>query len=110
MRGAAIAALAAFLSLPAYAQQALDLFTKPEKGNCIACHQLPPGVGPESRNDVGPRLEVERMRALGREKIRAILEDPTKEKPDSVMPPFGRHRILEKAEIDRLTDFLNALR
>ena len=98
-----------FLAAPAFGQEALELFVKLDKGNCIACHQLPEGTGPATRNDVGPRLTGERMRALGKEELRAIIDDATKRSPDSVMPPFGRHRILDAREIDRLTEYLHAL-
>ena len=106
------AALALTLAaLPALAQQrdALDLFVKPEKGYCIACHALPAGIGPETRSDVGPALAGERMRALGREALREIIRDPTRRNPQTLMPPFGTHRILAPAEIDRLVEFLHAL-
>jgi len=49
------------------------------------------------------------MRALGRAKLREVIEDPTKANPDTVMPPYGRHRILEPAEIQKLVEFLLAL-
>jgi len=96
---------------PASAQEirALDLFVRPDKGHCIACHQLPPGIGPETRADVGPRLEGARMRELGRAAVREILVDATKRNPDTVMPPYGRHRILAAPEIERLAEFLDAL-
>ena len=96
---------------PATAQEtpALELFVRPEKGHCLACHQLPAGAGPETRADLGPRLEGARMRSLGREALRELLADPTKRNPDTVMPPYGRHRILSAREIDRLAEFLHAL-
>ena len=37
------------------------------------------------------------------------LVDPTRVNPDTVMPPFGRHRLLDAAEIERLAQFLEAL-
>jgi sulfur-oxidizing protein SoxX len=49
------------------------------------------------------------MRALGRERLRELLEDATRANPDSVMPPFGHHRILDASEISRLVEFLHAL-
>ena len=104
--------LAAFLAAaPASAQEprALDLFVRPDKGHCIACHQLPQGSGPESRADVGPRLEGTRMRELGRAALREILDDATKRNSDTLMPPYGRHRILAAPEIERLAEFLHAL-
>jgi L-cysteine S-thiosulfotransferase len=88
---------------------ALDLFVRADKGNCIACHQLPAGAGPATRADLGPRLEGARMRALGRAALRQAIVDPTRANPDTVMPPFGRHRLLDAAEIDRLVQFLEAL-
>jgi len=50
-----IALAAVLAALPATGQEtALDLFVRPDKGHCIACHQLPAGVGPQTRADVGP--------------------------------------------------------
>ena len=102
---------AATLVLPCAAQQppAPEAFVSPQKGHCIACHQVPQGSGPSTRADLGPALTGERMRALGKPRIRAIIEDPTRANPDTVMPPFGRHRILEPAEIQRLVEYLHAL-
>jgi sulfur-oxidizing protein SoxX len=98
------------LALPAGAQDsALDLFARSDKGNCIACHQLPQGLGPATRADLGPRLEGSRMRSLGKPGLREVISDPTRANPDTLMPPFGRHRLLEPAEIERLVEFLHAL-
>ncbi|HYC37130.1 MAG TPA: c-type cytochrome [Usitatibacter sp.] len=97
--------------LDAAAQQptAAELFAMPDKGHCSACHQLPAGIAPASRADLGPPLSGARMRELGKPRMRALLDDPMTENPDTVMPPFGRHRILDAAEIDRLVEFLHAL-
>jgi len=111
MRGAALAALACALSLPAAAAPpaAVDLFTRADKGHCIACHQVPAGAGPATRSDLGPRLEGARMRELGRARLRELIVDPTRLNPDTVMPPYGRHHILDAGEIDRLVEYLHAL-
>jgi L-cysteine S-thiosulfotransferase len=103
--------LAAFVPPGASARDAsaLDLYVQPEKGHCIACHQLPPGAGPATRSDLGPPLTGERMRALGKPGLRAVLEDPTAANPQTPMPPYGRHLILDAREIDRLVEFLLAL-
>jgi sulfur-oxidizing protein SoxX len=109
-RIAAILALACGIATSAMAQvPARELFIRADKGHCIGCHQLPAGAGPETRADLGPKLEGERMRALGRAALRQALVDPTRANPDTVMPPFGRHRLLDAAEIDRLVEFLHAL-
>ena len=99
-------------ALPVMAQVAKpppDSFTRAEQGNCISCHQLPAGAGPGTRADLGPALEGARMRALGRARIREIIEDPTQENPETVMPPFGRHRILDRAQVNALVEYLHAL-
>jgi hypothetical protein len=49
------------------------------------------------------------MRALGRDALRALIHDPTRANAATVMTPYGRHRILDNAEIDRLVDYLHAL-
>ncbi|MGE5094463.1 MAG: sulfur oxidation c-type cytochrome SoxA [Betaproteobacteria bacterium] len=85
-----------------------DVFTRPDKGNCIACHQVPGSLG-RSGGDVGPPLSGARMRELGAAKLREIVEDPMKANPDTAMPPFGRHRILDAAELTRIVQFLQAL-
>jgi sulfur-oxidizing protein SoxX len=93
----------------AQAQQGLELFVRTDKGNCIACHQVAQGAGPETRSNLGPRLEGPRMRALGRAALRDVIVDPTRANPDTVMTPYGRHHVLEPAEIDRVVEYLHAL-
>jgi len=99
----------AALSAAAQGPAAPAAFVQRDKGNCVACHQLPEGASPVSRADLGPRLTGARMRELGRAKLRELLQDPTRANPNTLMPPFGRHRILEPAEIDRLVEYLHAL-
>ena len=109
-RGFLLVLLAASpLAHPQDAPAALDLFVKRDKGHCIACHQIPAGSGAETRNDVGPPLAGARMRELGREALRDVLDDPTRRNPESVMPPYGRHRLLDPREIEQLVNFLHAL-
>ena len=107
----ALAVLAAGGALSVFAQAVAppDVFTRADKGHCIACHQVPAGAGPETRSNLGPRLEGTRMRELGREQLRALIHDPTGANAATVMTPYGRHRILDRAEIDRLVDYLHAL-
>lgn len=110
MRRLAMLAVLAGTALPAWAQEsAADLFRRPEKGDCLACHQVPAVPALATRSDLGPALTGERMRALGKAKLREVIVDPTQANPATVMPPFGRHNILEAGEIQRLVDFLHAL-
>jgi sulfur-oxidizing protein SoxX len=108
---AVLAVTLAAIAFPARAQKsaAPEAFLRVDKGHCIACHQLPEGIWPATRADLGPRLEGARMRALGRAKLRELLQDPTRSNPDTLMPPYGRHRILEADEIERLVEYLHAL-
>lgn len=108
---AVLALLACGIPYASWAQlpSAVDLFVRSDKGHCIACHQVAKDAGPETRADLGPRLEGQRMREIGRKGLREILVDPTRANPDTVMPPYGRHRLLAPAEIDRLVEYLHAL-
>ena len=110
----ATTAVAASLAVAAFSATAREpagseLFVLADKGNCIACHQVPAGAGPATRADLGPRLEGSRMRAIGPERLRSLVADPMQANPETVMPPFGRHRILERGEIQRIVDYLRAL-
>ena len=98
-------------SLPAWSQVEAGraLFADPRKGDCLACHQVPEGAGPASRADVGPRLDGTRLKGWDAPRLRALLDDPQRIDPDTVKPPYGRHRILEPAEIDRIVEYLRAL-
>ena len=103
----ALATLA--LSAAAQSPSAPPAFVQRDKGHCVACHQVPEGAGPATRADLGPRLAGPRMRELGRARLRELIADPTRANPDTVMPPFGKHRILDPTEIDRLVEYLHAL-
>jgi sulfur-oxidizing protein SoxX len=89
--------------------QGLELFIRPDKGYCIACHQVPVKAGPETRSNVGPALTGARMRTLGSKAIHELLQDPMRANPETVMPPYGRHHILDDHEIDLVTEYLLAL-
>jgi sulfur-oxidizing protein SoxX len=106
-----LAAAAAMTAAAAWGQAPAgrDIFIRPDKGNCIACHQVPEGSGPAVRADVGPRLDAARLKGWDRARLREILDDPMRANPDTVMPPYGRHRLLDAGEIERVIDFLHAL-
>jgi sulfur-oxidizing protein SoxX len=106
---AGLAALAIAPAVQAQPEQGLELFVRPDKGHCVACHQVPQGAGPATRSNVGPALTGTRMRELGAAALRELLRDPTRAHPDTSMPPYGRHRILDEREIQRVTEYLLAL-
>jgi len=85
-----------------------DGFTRPDKGNCLACHEVPASVGKPGGN-VGPALTGSRMRELGAARLRELMEDPMRFNGNTTMPPFGRHQILTRVEIDAIARVLQAL-
>lgn len=112
MRGAMLALLlaASGTAVPVKAQLAegAAIFNRADKGHCSACHDT--GEIPEGApRDVGPALGAARMRELGRPALLALLEDPMRANPATVMPPYGRHGILDEREISLVVDYLLAL-
>jgi L-cysteine S-thiosulfotransferase len=92
------------------AAQGRELFMRKDKGNCIACHEVPSDPAIATRATVGPALSGIRDRLPDRSAVREILLDPARRNPATLMPPYGRHRILVDAEIEHLVDYLHALR
>jgi sulfur-oxidizing protein SoxX len=76
------------------------------KGNCLTCHEIKGGDLPGS---IGPKLENIKNKYPDRNDLVAILSDETKRNPLTVMPPFGRNRILTEQEINAIVDFLQTL-
>ena len=66
------------------------------KGNCLTCHVIKGGDLPGT---IGPELK----------ELIAIVTDETQRNPLTVMPPFGRNRILTEQEINAIVDFLQTL-
>ena len=76
------------------------------KGNCLTCHVIKGGDLPGS---IGPELVDIKSKYPNRDELVAILFDETKRNPLTVMPPFGRNRILTDKEINAVVDFLQTL-
>jgi L-cysteine S-thiosulfotransferase len=76
------------------------------KGNCLTCHVIKGGDLPGS---IGPELSGIKQKYPDRKDLVAIVNDETKRNPLTVMPPFGRNRILTEQEIDAIVDFLQTL-
>lgn len=80
-----------------------------KKGNCLACHVIPGEPKVEAAGNIGPPLVNIKQRFPDRAKLRAQIWDATVANPDSVMPPFGRNKILTEQEIDRVADYIHGL-
>ena len=76
------------------------------KGNCLTCHVIKGGDLPGT---IGPELKDIKSKYPERSDLVAILTDETKRNPQTVMPPFGRNRILTEQEINAIVDFLQTL-
>lgn len=77
-----------------------------KKGNCLACHHI---AGGELAGDIGPPLVGMQARFPDKAKLRAQIWDPTAVNVNSMMPPFGRHKVLTEDEIDKVLEFIYTL-
>lgn len=78
-------------------------------GNCVACHAMPTVSGVEDPGDIGPPLVAMSARFPNKAALRAQIWDATVLHPNTVMPPFGKHKILTEKQIDEVTDFVYGL-
>lgn len=85
------------------------LFNDSRKGNCSACHATvfdPPAT---LGKQIGPSLAGAKARYPDRNKLRDIVFDAAKTWPNTSMPPYGRHRILNDREIDAVIAYVETL-
>jgi L-cysteine S-thiosulfotransferase len=113
MKSAVMLLLALFAGIaasPARAQSAVSegqrLAFDRSKGNCLTCHEIKGGDLPGT---IGPALKGIKSKYPDRNELVAILTDETTRNPLTVMPPFGRNRILTEQEINAIVDFLQTL-
>jgi L-cysteine S-thiosulfotransferase len=101
---------AAVIAGPVHAQSAVadgkKLAFDRSKGNCLTCHVIKGGEYPGT---LGPELVDIKSKYPNRDELVAIVFDETKRNPLTVMPPFGRNRILNAKEIEAVVDFLQTL-
>ena len=76
------------------------------KGNCLTCHIIKGGDLPGT---IGPELKDIKSKYPDRNELVAIIFDETKRNAQTMMPPFGRNRILTEQEISAIVDFLQTL-
>jgi len=79
------------------------------KGNCLACHAMPTDPGAITSADIGPPLVDLRARFPDRRQLQRQIWDASVANPDTIMPPFGKNRILSAEEIDLIVDYLYTL-
>lgn len=106
---AALTGLIATAPVPAQLLTGRELAHSQERGNCLACHRMPADSGAQTEADMGPVLEHMRERFPDRQRLRQRIWDARAFNPDTIMPPYGRHRILTEEEIDRVVDYIHGL-
>ncbi|OOZ42370.1 sulfur oxidation c-type cytochrome SoxX [Solemya pervernicosa gill symbiont] len=77
-----------------------------KKGNCLACHAIEGGA---AAGTIGPPLMQMKMRFPDKAVLRAQIEDATQMNPNTMMPPFGAHKILSDKEISQIVEFIYSL-
>jgi len=84
--------------------------TNRKKGNCHACHAF---AGLEKtrlqHGDIAPPLVGMKQRFPDKAKLRAQVYDATVANPKTLMPPYGRHKIISDKEIDYIVAWLYTL-
>ena len=83
-----------------------------QKGNCLACHHVdtpgwPAGLAPAG--NAGPVLINVTKTYPDRNQLRDIIYDASEQFPDSFMPLYGKHLILDQNEIGLIVKFLLTL-
>ncbi len=78
----------------------------PTRGNCNACHQLPNTQKATGKSKLGVSLSGMRSKYPDDKKLRALIWDASQSYPQTIMPPYGKHRILSEAEIDDVVAWL----
>lgn len=77
-----------------------------KKGNCLACHKM---AGGSLEGNIGPALVNMKARYPDKAKLRAQIFDPTVANPNTIMPPYGKHKIISGSELDKVVEFIYSL-
>ena len=84
------------------------LFQDPQKGNCVACHRLASDDIKRAAS-VGPLLERFREKFPDHATLVKSIAEADSLRPDTIMPPYRRHRILTESEIEAIARYLETL-
>ena len=92
-------------------EEGMKVATNRKKGNCMACHKIAglKGRAAESHGNIGPALVNMKARYPDKKKLRAVIYDPQSVNPNTIMPPFGKHKILSKDELDKVVEYIHTL-
>lgn len=85
------------------------LIIDPARGNCLSCHHVATEKWPgnlAAAGNIGPILDRPPRRLNQRAELVQFLHDATELYPDTSMPPFGKHLILNERELNLIATFL----
>ncbi len=74
-----------------------------KKGNCLACHKMKGGT---LEGNIGPALVNMAERYPDKKDLRAQIWDATQVNPYTIMPPYGKYKILTEEELDKVVEFI----
>ena len=106
--GIALAACAVQAQAPEPAEAGRKLFQDPQKGNCAACHRLA-SENAKRAATVGPVLEGVREKFPDHAMLVQAIAEADSLRPDTIMPPYRRNRILTEIEIEAIARYLETL-
>ncbi|MFA6902618.1 MAG: sulfur oxidation c-type cytochrome SoxX [Gallionellaceae bacterium] len=83
------------------------LFSSSAKGtgNCSACHAIPADSSIVA-GDIGPPIIGMKARFPDIAKLKAAIADQKAFSPDTIMPPFGRNKLLTPEQIDVIAQYI----
>ena len=87
-------------------EQGKEIAFHRQKGNCLACHKIEGGSLP---GNIGPELVNMKARYPDKSKLRAQIWDATTVNPNTIMPPFGKHKMVSEEELDKIVEFIYTL-
>ena len=87
-------------------EQGKEVAFNRKKGNCLACHKI---AGGSLEGNIGPELVNMKARYPDKAKLRAQIWDATANNPNTIMPPFGKHKIVSEEELDKIVEFIYSL-
>lgn len=91
---------------PSMIEEGMKLAFTRKKGNCLACHAI---AGGQAAGNIAPPLGAMQSRFKSKAELKAQIADATVKNPETSMPPFGRHKILSDAEINKVVEFVWSL-
>lgn len=95
------------IAMPVFADTSVSEGQKLALEFCVPCHQF---TGTEQAGSLGPPLMVMKSRFADRKTLYDIIYDPAVAiKPHTMMPPFGRNKLITKEGINKIIDFLYSL-